>query len=283
MYKLAEQTTTAFNPIKPYTRYYGNRTEQYIYKGTSDQPENVSQHYLKVSFPDGSYQEYEGADAKARALDSKGQSAYNVNNPFIRATADNFTKNDYRSNFMYNIGRGLGQATASDQPTAFGRFLNTPYTATVGGAGIGGLLGALYSHFIGGQDPLYGGLAGAAAGGVLGYISNQNNPQSKEQLPMVKKSSMWQDPRNYILEKLQGAHDISMADKAILASKVRNMSSSEASDLERLVRSALGIGVGAIIARFLGAGDFGTVVGGLLGAGAAGAMNIGNSLGWFFR
>jgi hypothetical protein len=41
-------------------------------------------------------------------LDSKGQSAYNVNNPFIRATADNFTKNDYRSNFMYNIGRGLG-------------------------------------------------------------------------------------------------------------------------------------------------------------------------------
>jgi hypothetical protein len=100
---------------------------------------------------------------------------------------------------------------------------------------------------------------------------------------MVKKSSMWQDPRNYILEKLQGAHDISMADKAILASKVRNMNSSEASDLEKLVRSALGIGVGAIIARFLGAGDFGTVVGGLLGAGAAGAMNIGNSLGWFFR
>jgi dTDP-4-amino-4,6-dideoxygalactose transaminase len=32
----------------------------------------------------------------------------NINNPLIRATADNFTKNDFRSNFMYNIGRGIG-------------------------------------------------------------------------------------------------------------------------------------------------------------------------------
>lgn len=84
---------------------------------------------------------------------------------------------------------------------------------------------------------------------------------------LIKCASVYRDPRNFILEKLQRAKDISLADKALLASKVRDMSIEDAEQLEKRVREALGIGVGQIIADYMsfnnGTSVFGTLLGNL--------------------
>lgn len=94
---------------------------------------------------------------------------------------------------------------------------------------------------------------------------------------MYKQSSMYQDPRNFILEKLQRDTSLSMADKAILAGKIRNMAMAQASDLERSVRSALGMGVGALIANYFGMGSMGMLLGGVAGAAAFNSMGFGGN------
>lgn len=100
-----------------------------------------------------------------------------------------------------------------------------------------------------------------------------------------KESAMYQDARNFILEKLQGASDISSVEKATLASKIRNMSTGEAERLKTMVRAAVGFGVGRLIARFFfGARGANSFVGGAIGALTtlvAGAMhnnNVANSM-----
>lgn len=100
-----------------------------------------------------------------------------------------------------------------------------------------------------------------------------------------KEAAMYQDARNFILEKLQGASDISSVEKATLASKIRNMSTGEAERLKTMVRAAVGFGVGRLIARFFfGARGANSFVGGAIGALTtlvAGAMhnnNVANSM-----
>ena len=56
------------------------------------------------------------------------------------------------------------------------------------------------------------------------------------------------------------------------------MSLPEANSLESTVRSALGVGVGAIIARHFGLGPVGALMGGMLGGLASNAMRIGNGM-----
>lgn len=84
---------------------------------------------------------------------------------------------------------------------------------------------------------------------------------------MYKESAMYQDARNFILEKLQGASDISSVEKATLAAKIRSMSTGEAERLKSTVRAAVGFGIGRLIARFFfGARGAGSFVGGAVGA-----------------
>lgn len=212
------------------------------------------------------------------------------------------------------IGGGLGYFTNRYNPlqSAYGG-IGTPISNTAGGAALGGLLGALGGAAVdyfsdddeeeesGVNKKLIGGLIGASLGGILGYHTNQQdlnrymqgslNPPvqsvsspapsagiNKSSSVFSKQGSMFKDPRNFILEKLQRASDISASDKAILASKVRNMNISEASDLEKAVRAALGIGVGSLIAKFFGLGPMGTLFSSLLGIAGANIMGVGSSL-----
>lgn len=208
------------------------------------------------------------------------------------------------------LGAGLGYLTNQYNPLQFANGgIGTPVSNTTGGAAIGGLLGTLGGAAVdyfsddeeepGINKKLIGGLIGAGLGGLLGYYTNQQDFNrylqgnlstavsqqapampgiNKESSVLNKQGSMFKDPRNFILEKLQRASDISSSDKAILASKVRNMSVSEASDLEKSVRAALGIGVGSLIAKFFGLGPMGTLLSSLIGVAGANIMGVGSSL-----
>lgn len=189
--------------------------------------------------------------------------------------SNRFRVDDYRDSYGYGIGRWINHIADPATKTWPGRILDKGMlpggllgagTGLVAGKSIKGLLNLV------GVDtsnlPLgwIGSLGGGALGALLGYL--RTTPKRSEE--NVKQASMYQDPRNFILEKLQGAHDISSMDKMQLASKVRNMSKSDAERLKGMVRSAMGAGVGAIIARFFfGAGFRGMVAGALIGAALA--------------
>ena len=176
----------------------------------------------------------------------------------------------------YKGGQMIRRIADSEEPTLVGRVFNTgPVAGSLAGAGTGWLLGKILEWINPGDKDIkwstIGLLGGGLGGGLAGYFKNklweEQQKKKKQQALGLLKQSMFKDPRNFILERLQGANDISPYEKAQLASQVRQMNIMEAERLKEKVRAAAGFGVGAIIARFIfGAGWVGTTVGGLAGA-----------------
>lgn len=175
---------------------------------------------------------------------------------------------DYRESWTYGLGASLRKALTPDPNNHFGVFAGP---AIWGGGGY--LLGKLLEMSTGRK---YLGIGGAIGGGALGLIrammqdkakKRQDEATQKQASVPIEKSAMYADPRNYILERLQGATDISPFEKAQLAAQIRQMSWDEANRLKSQVRAAVGFGVGALIARFVGhRGVVGTLLGGAVGA-----------------
>lgn len=191
----------------------------------------------------------------------------------------------------YKLFRTLQDIADSPNPTLPGRILNQgPLVGGGAGAlagfGAGAIADWVLDKINGGQrDSLIklkwlGALLGGGTGATLGHYRKKNNSGAAAetwptQLMLTKHAAMYADPRNFILEKLQGARDLGYAEKAKLASAVRNMDSTSARKLADMVRASLGFGVGAIIARFLfGMNSVrGTMFGGLVGLLGTGLYN----------
>lgn len=263
----------------------GTRTYEAGYRGAQHAPEKLSDYYLKVSGPGmASPTEYTGLLAKSNIKNPDGSGNLFKTSPIV---SNSVGTNDYKQSMAYSAAKGLREAlTDPNNPTVFGKIFNTPLTATVGGAGLLAGVGLLGSHlgkkfgFLDPEtDPLWYGLGGAAVGGAAGYFSNKYSLFNQSPTEgFTKSSSMWQDPRNFLLEKLQRSQDINAIDKALLANKIRNMDTYSANNLEKLVRGALGIGVGAIIAKFFGLGALGTALSAMGGIYAMNAMGVGSSI-----
>lgn len=137
------------------------------------------------------------------------------------------------------------------------------------GAGAGALASLLAKLFLGEASAKRWALAGGAIGAILGgHNGLVRSRMNKEESPITKSAATYMDPRNFILEKLQSATDVGIGEKVRLAAAVRNLNRSDAEKLASLVRSALGFGVGAIIAKFVfgTTSAVGTLFGGVLGA-----------------
>lgn len=134
------------------------------------------------------------------------------------------------------------------------------------GAGLGAVANLIAKWFFPGVGSAgKWALAGGALGGLLGghnaFVRGRANS-----VPMLKSSATYTDPRNFILEKLEGANDVGMVEKVKLAAGVKNLDRDSAEKLAALVRSALGFGVGALISKFLfGASGAGALFGGMAG------------------
>ena len=198
---------------------------------------------------------------------------------------------DYRRNsWRYKIYRKLQDIAEDPVPTLPGRILNKGPLAggsagALAGYGTGALADWILDKINGGErDPMIqlkwlGALAGGGTGAVLGHYRKKydsgnaadnwsdNARRMSKYAGMVKTSAMFNDPRNLILERLQGANDLGFAEKANLANAVRNLDPASAKQLADMVRASLGFGVGAIIARYiLGMkSSRGTLFGGIVG------------------
>lgn len=207
---------------------------------------------------------------------------------------------DPRHNSMkFKIMRKLKGIADDPSPNIIGNVLNRgPLVGGASGLAVGFGAGALGDWILdkinGGQRDsklslkVIGALSGGGMGSILGHYRKKYNSggymdnlgSDLEDLAgarhdLVKHAAMYKDPRNFILEKIQSATDISFSEKAKLAAAVRGMDRMAAERLAKAVRAALGTGVGAIVARYLfGMKSVrGTMFGGLVGLLGAGLYN----------
>ena len=174
---------------------------------------------------------------------------------------------DTRNSFSARTGRWLHNFANDPEPSFIGRIYDSgPIAGSAVTAGAGWAAGKLADMLLG-EGAVPKSLIGLLGGGVLGGIVSHIRKKASADEGMEKESAMFQNPRNFILEKLQGANDLTPIQKAQLANKVRMMDSSSAERLKAIVRAAAGFGVGSLIAKFFfGATGWKAAMGGVVGA-----------------
>jgi hypothetical protein len=246
-----------------------------------------------VNNPDGS-----------QAVSLKGQDALTAGNYFANYFSPNrkvqdiliqSRPGDVRAGLQYKAKRMLQDFAESSRTTLPGRILDRGPLAGGGagaaaGFGVGTIADLVLDKINGGhRDPVIsmkwlGALLGGGVGTTLGHYRKKINSPGYNQegrnyfdmtSALTKQAAMFHDPRNVILEKLQGASDLGFAEKAKLAAAVRSMDITRARQLADMVKASLGFGVGAIIAKYLfGMNSLrGTMFGGIVGILGTGLYN----------
>lgn len=249
----------------------------------------------------GKTEEFEGPEALAYAPEDE----YPEYKDDIRALRQFYgpmkPEGDYRGTRAFKYGRALGAWLHNPKESFLGKIFDHPLS----GAGVAGTAG--YALGLGGEAlekaitgspeasiPLssillaLGAVGGTGVGALRRKVKDtkerdmkstikQVTPNMQKKGGVILKSAMYTDPRNFILERLSAASDISPFEKAQLAVKVRNMGTMEAESLKAMVRSAMGFGIGALIAKFFGFGLTGMGIGGGIGALAGSLWPRGNS------
>lgn len=228
----------------------------------------TGQAFLAKKWKDGTVDKYVGVDALANSSGQEGH-IYRQLDP-IGFHRNYRRRGDMRDGIPYRLGRWFDRSVVnSPTRTWVGRAMGDNALqsgAVLGGLGLlGGYAGNWMLRKLGlASDPrlhLIGGIGGLGLGGLIGYLRSQDAEPDGFQ----KTAAMYRDPRNFILEKLGIATDLSPAQKAQLAAQIRHMDRHKADRLAGMVRAALGFGVGALIARFFGMNLKGTLLGGAAG------------------
>lgn len=233
---------------------------------------STSKPKLRITWNDGRYRDLEGNEALANYGGPEGvryQTEYAADAARNRLTGPT----DPRGTTAHNFGLALHNII-KDPNSYYHRYMsNGPVAGAIPGAAVG-LLGGLLANWISDAASERAGFAprridhrwlGAALGAALGGYAGHKH--------LEKKSAMFVDPRNAILEKLQSANDVTTSDKVKLAAAIRRMDYASANRLATKLRSVLGFGVGAIIARALGMSLGGALFGGIVGLMGSGLLS----------
>lgn len=243
---------------------------------------------LKVHRYDGTGDEtYTGDKALAWASNPYSERWRRVNP--ILARANRIEKGDVRGSIPYRLGTWVKSTADTPGSSMFGSLFDGGMKqGGIAGALVGGL-GALGTRYIynkffgdGKSDPNYllYTLLGAAGGGALGAglghlrsnaIANGTSQMGEGSLAkfyetngrydfkapnetsvnMYKTASIYKNPKNYIMEKIQTTKDLTPAGKVKLCNAVIQLDDARAEKLSKVVREALGRNTGAAIVRFL--------------------------------
>lgn len=204
-----------------------------------------------------------------------------VNDVLIKMNPDDARNED----FKYRLGKFLYDQAYDPYPSLPGRILNKgAIPGGLLGAGVGllgGALGDFAAEKAGLDLPISLKMLGALGLGGLGVFLGHQRKKLREQYPytglalpkvgaeydpafrnmfastagtpapFMKRAAMFNNPRNFILEKLQADKSLGFAEKAKLAAAVRNLSFEDAEQLKSLVRERLGSSTGTVVSEFI--------------------------------
>jgi len=162
----------------------------------------------------------------------------------------------------YQLGESIRDAVTSPSNMWRRNMQGGPLRGTLVGGGVGGLMGGALGAILGlirgsAMTGLSrGALVGGAAGGLLGGVAGNN----------LSKQASTGSAREAVVDALRRAPGLSFAEKSRLQQGVGRLSESDAQTLIRLLQTAGGGAIGALIARFLmDKGLAGTLVGAITG------------------
>ena len=269
---------------------FGDTYERRVRKNAKGEPIYV------VESADGSQKVLTGWEGEVAAKAAKEPLRYKFNHsPEVQDVLIKMNPDDPRNNSLrYKLGRLFDKISRASADSTVGRILDKGLLAGGAlGAGVGftgGALANIITDKLGYPIPVNLGLLGALGLGGLGAIIGHGRKQLRQKYPFIpsdqfvspaelyrfhaspevpaffmKRAAMYNNPRNFILEKLQADNSIGFAEKAKLTASVRNLSVEEAEQLKSLVREALGLNVSTIISRYLFNRDHaGSLFGGLI-------------------
>jgi hypothetical protein len=255
----------------------GQTYDQYVRKDKKGNPIFVTE------FADGTKQVLTGWEGQVAAHAHKEPFAFKLNtSPDVQDVLIKMNPDDPRNrDFKFKLNKALNNLAYSDTGV-IGKILNKgPLYGGALGAGVGyagGALTNIIAEKLGHDIPLDLGLIGALGLGGLGALlghsrkelrkkpifrNDKSDPMDRalirrtfaisDSVPhaFMKRAAMYNNPRNFILEKLQGDKAVGFAEKAKLAAAIQNLSMEEAEQLKQLVRESLGARVSTIISKFI--------------------------------
>ena len=270
------------------------------YKQYEDEDENGKPIFV-TEMADGTKNVLTGWDATIAAQHRKTPQKFllanstDVNDVLVRMNPDDPRNTD----FKYRLGKFLHDRAYDPYPSLPGRILNKgALPGGLLGAGVGllgGAIGDFAAEKAGLDLPISLKMVGLLGLGGLGALLGHQRKKLKQQYPytalalpkegteydpafrnilasttgvpapFMKRAAMFNNPRNFILEKLQADKNLGFAEKAKLAAAVRNLSLDEAEQLKALVRERLGSSIGTIVSEFIfNSPQPGALFGGLL-------------------
>lgn len=171
---------------------------------------------------------------------------------------------ELKGKLVEGIRKGLTFGTSSGNRT-----LGTVgLLSALAGGGLGAYAGARSGDGVLKKGLLYALLAGALGTGGMAYM------QAADQRRRNYLSKQASSPEDVIIAAVTSAGDLSQTQKADILRAIINLQERDRYELSRLIRTAVGAGVGTLVTRFLvGKGLLSSAVGGILGAliGAASA------------
>lgn len=166
------------------------------------------------------------------------------------------------------LGRGISNFAGKYRDSA----IHGPGSNALLYGGAAGALGGLgLSLLQGSNSPVRDAIIGALLGAGATYGVNRSFNNVRDQMLYEKelsKSSSFSDIA-YIQQKIMSEPDISPSDKRLFIQKVSTLPESHISQLSKLLKTAFGASVAAILSKFLGGGLLTTIgssiLGGILG------------------
>lgn len=188
------------------------------------------------------------------------------------------------NSIYYNIGSAL-RGAAKSSPGQLARsvaavpFNHGPWPGTAAGAAGGGALGyglgKLIDTFSDEEDsdrPLWGGLLGAASGGLGGHLLGAIREKA------AAMTGATGDDASYVLWRVRSDSSLSQQEKQSLIQALGQLDDGDLSDLAGKLRTAIGAGVGLLVAKFLMKAGVGGMLLGALTGGFVGSRMVGPSI-----
>lgn len=191
----------------------------------------------------------------------------------------------------YQLGAKIPQLLEGKQSLApvadwMDRAEANPWRSGLYGGLAGAAGGAILGHLLE-RDPAVAAMlgAGGAGGGawLIGTLMNLRKQKLREQHHLQKAASFYghstTDPQAFILARVAQDPSIGFQAKSQISQSLDQLTAGQISDLAKLIRTAVGAGVGALVAKYLlrlglGGTILGALVGGYTGSRFGGSKSI---------